>query len=183
MSEIVLYEGDEPLDINLLYERVASFYLEMQRERGAKRVRVSEAVVACVEAHPEYDQEEVGRLVRSREFDTYLAQRRKRFLVEQLVPQLIAAEQGARIGELAAAQLLARLEEGERIPIPELVKAMKAGYELAEKIDKKVEEATGTQNVKVNVDLKGLLLGLPVEMAQQYMAEVGRRLLAEGQEE
>ncbi len=181
MNEVVLYEEKPAYDTDLVFEQVASHYLDLQDSRPGKRVRLDEAVDACIEMHPEYECEQVRGLVRTKEFDEYLISRRKEHLLTRLVPSLMAAELGSHLGEKAATQLMARLDSGAQISTKDLIAIVKMAYELAAKADEKVEEATGhQQDVQVNVDLKGLLLGLPADMAQDYMAEVGRRLSIEG---
>lgn len=183
MTDLVLYEEAGCLtqaDEDLLFERVASHYLRLQDERSGKRVRVDEALEACLAAHPEAYSEAVARAaVKSKEFDDYLATRRKEHLLTSLVPQLYAAEMGSRMGEMAAQRLLDKLENGEEIQDKDLLAIVKLGYELASKVDKKVEEVTESNKITVNLNLKELLVGLPPDMAQSYMAEVGRRMIAD----
>ena len=184
MSDLVLYEGGQVLtgaDKELLFERVATHYLALQDERGGRRVRIDEALGACLKLHPEYDPTLTRVSVRSKEFDTYLTARRKEHLLTTLVPMLYAAEMGSKMTELAGRLLIERLESGANLDTKDLLAVIRTGAELAAKVDKQVEQVTETQKIQVNLDLKGLLLGLPADMAQDYMAEVGRRMITGGE--
>jgi hypothetical protein len=182
MPDLVLYEEAGCLtevEEDLLFERVASHYLRLQEERNGKKVRVDEALDACLAAHPESYQEAVARAaVHSAEFDDYLATRRKDHLLRSLVPNLYAAELGSKLGEMAAQRLIDKFENGEEIQAKDLLAMMKLGYELAGKVDAKVAEVTESNKITVNVNLKELLLGLPPETASDYMVEIGRRMIA-----
>lgn len=181
MGDLVLYEGAGTLaaqEEDLLYERVATHYLRLQEERNGRKVKVAEALSACLEAHPnEYVESVALAAIKTREFDDYLASRRKEHLLRSLVPALYAAEYGNRLGALAADELAKRLEdEPDRLETKDLLSIIKTGYELASKVDKKVEEVTETQNVQVNLDVKTLLLGATPEQ----LAELTRRMVTDG---
>lgn len=185
MTDLVLYDNGSSLteqEEQLLFERVASHYLRLQDERNGKKVKISEAVDAVLAAHDgEYSEVAARAAVKCAEFDDYLATRRKDHMVRSLVPSLYAAEVGLKLGEAAAEELARRLDSEvavSEMSDKDLLAIVKTGFELAAKVDKKVEEVTETSNIKVNVDLKGLLLGLPPEMAADYMAEIGRRMIA-----
>jgi hypothetical protein len=182
MSDLVLYENGGTLtqqEEELLWERVATHYLRLQDERRGRKVKVDDALRACLEAHPnEYVEVVAKAAIKTKDFDEYLAQRRKDHLIRSLVPELVAAEWGTRAGEMAWERIVSKMEDGEDVPMKDLIAVAKLGYELAAKADKRVEEVTETPNVKVNIDLKGLLLGLPSDMAADYMAEIGRRMIS-----
>jgi len=59
----------------------------------------------------------------------------------------------------------------------DLLAIVKTGFELAAKVDKKIEEVTETKNVQVNLDVKTLLLGATPEQ----LAELSRRALSGGE--
>lgn len=180
MADVTVYENGGYLteaEISLLWERVATAYLRLQEERNGKRVKVAEAVDAVLAKHPgEYSSAVARAEVRDKGFEEYLASRRKDHLIRQVVPSLMAAEMGSRVGEKALAMLLDRLENGEDIATRDLLAIAKAGYEMVGKADKTVEEVTGVQKVQVNLDVKGLLLGMSPELAQEAV----RRMLVEG---
>lgn len=185
MTDLVLYDNGSSLtqqEEELLFERTASHYLRLQDERNGKKVKVSEAVDAVLAAHVgEYSEVAAHAAVKCAEFDDYLATRRKDHLLTRLVPSLYAAEMGMRIGTKAADELMKRLNNENAVTLmsdKDLLSLVKTGFEFAQKIDKSIEEVSDTTNIKVNVDLKGLLLGLPPEMAADYMAEIGRRMIA-----
>ena len=182
MADLVIYDGGGSLtqaEEDLLWERVATHYLRLQEERRGRKVKVDEALAACLEAHPgEYSEITARAAIKSATFDDYLVARRKDHMLRSLVPSLYAAEFGSKLGEMAAQRLIDKFENGEEIDTKDLLAIVKTGYELAAKADKKIEEVTESPNIKVNIDLKGLLLGLPPEMAADYMAEIGRRMIA-----
>lgn len=179
MTDLVLYEGGTltKAEEDLLWERCATRYLELQDSRNGRKVKIADALAAVLEAHPgEYVEDVALASVKGKDFSEYLAGRRKEHLLVSLVPSLYAAEYGGRMGALAAEQLLERLEGGEELETKDLLAIVKTGYELAAKADKKVEDATGTANVSVNLDVKTLLLG----MTPEQFAELSRRALTEG---
>lgn len=181
-EDLILYEGGllAKADEELLWERVGSRYLELQEKRPGRRVRVGEAVQAVLDAHPgEYVESVAKASCSGKDFESYLASRRKEYLLVSLAPALYAAELGSRMGAKAAERLMERLESGDDIDTKDLLAIVKAGYDLAAKVDKQMEEVTGTQKVEVSVDLKGLLMGLPPDMAAKYMTEVARRMQVE----
>lgn len=184
-EDLILYEGGllAKADEELLWERVGSHYLELQEKRPGRRVRVAEAVQAVLDAHPgEYVDEVAKASCKGKDFESYLAGRRKEHMLVSLVPTLYAAETGLRLGSMAAEELARRMDSEVAISEmteKDLLAIMKAGLDYAKEVDKKVEEATGTQDVKVNVDLRGLLLGFPPELASEYMSEVARRIQVE----
>ncbi len=185
VDDLILYEGGQLIgkaEEELLWERAASHYLRLQEERQGKKVRIPDALDAALAAHPgEYDAAAARASVLTPEFDTYLAGRRKEHMLRSLVPSLYAAETGLRLGSMAAEELARRAGDPGAVAEmsdKDLLAIMKAGFDYAKQVDQKVEEATGTQKVEVSVDLKGLLMGLPPDMAASYMQEVGRRLTA-----
>jgi hypothetical protein len=187
LPDIVLYDGGGTLtqqEEELLWERVVSHYLRLQEERKGRKVKVDEALTACLDAHPnEYSEVVAKAAIKSKDFDDYLAARRKEHMLHSLVPVLYAAEAGLHLGQQAAEELSKRLDSEvvvSEMSDKDLIAIMKTGFEMAAKADKQVEEVTETQNVKINLDLKGLLVGLPPEMAADYMAEIGRRMIADG---
>jgi len=180
MNEVVLYENGATLAAEqeeLLFERVATHYLRLQDERNGRRVRVHEAVAAVLQLHPNEYQEVVAHsAVKCNEFDEYLSKRRKEHLLTRLVPSLYAAEYGSTLGSMAVQRLIEKFENGEELETKDLLAILKVGYELASKVDKQVEEVTGTKDVQVNIDVKTLLLGATPEQ----LAELGRRAMGSG---
>jgi hypothetical protein len=175
-DELVLLEGGHLIgkaDEELLWEAVASHYLRLQEERQGKKVRITEALEAALAAHPgEYDDTAAKVSVLSPGFDDYLAGRRKEYMLRSLVPSLYAAETGLRLGSMAAEELARRA--GDPCAVAEmsdkdLLAIMKAGFDYAKQVDQKVEDLTGNKDVKVQLDIKNLLLGLsPDEMSEFF---------------
>ncbi len=171
---LVIRDRDATIDTDLLFERVASIYLDTLDET-TKPLKTPELVHAICEKHPTYNAEDVGAALKTPEFDAYLKTRRQRHLIERTAAKLLAAEMGARVGVLALDKLQDRLEKrSDDIKTKDLIEAAKLGMTLNSSIDKDLTEATG--DVKITMQIKDVLIGLPPERAAAIMAEYGRTM-------
>jgi hypothetical protein len=178
MTSVLTTTRDEAL-----YERAATAYLDLMDE-GKTRPRIADIADVLAGRHPdEYGasyREAILERLKNTEFDRYLADRRKRHLIERLAPRMLAAEMGSRVGAKALELLDRQLNEGYDIRPKDLVEIAKLGFALSEKVDKDLEEVTGSNNLTINMEFKQLLLGLPPERRMAVAQEFTRRMVTGG---
>jgi hypothetical protein len=165
-------------DHERLYSQAASTYLDILDGDG-RPPKVDYVVDVLCEKHPHYDAVQVATWLNDPEFDTYLKTRRQRHLIERTAAKLVAAEMGAALGVKAIGRLQDRLNDpGANIKDKDLIAMAQLGMTLNAGIDKDLTEATG--DVKITMNLKNVLVGLPPERAAALGAAYARTLASPG---
>lgn len=172
MTDIIPYVSNT----EQLYERAASVYLELWDDRG-RPPKHRDVAEAMQEKWDEYDSDYVLGCLACKEFESTLTERRRVHLLYTMVPRLLAAEMGTKLGRAGYEELMRRLEEApEDLSERVLLDMYKTGFEFAGKLDTQIEEATGQSNIQVNVEFKDMLLALPPDEASILVGELARRV-------
>lgn len=173
---LVLASQHPALDRDLLFEQAASCYLDLYEEVG-KPPKMLAVLERLCDKHSEYDRRQVAEILATKEFSDYLMERRRRHLLEGVAARMVAAEMGAIIGTEALDVLKKRLrEDPDSITTRDLIALARLGMEMNAGVDKDLAQATG--DVKIAIQLKDVLVGLPPERAAVLMAEYGRMMAA-----
>lgn len=172
-QEVELY-GASPDELETLFERAATHYIDLYNETG-KPPRMQEVASRVDESHPrEYPSTDfILKRLEAKEFRQELDIRRRENLILTLGPKLHMAEMAVTIAREGLAERLARLKDPSRrseISDRDLDATIKLASELLSKVDRDVEEVA--QSAPVN---KGTI----VNMLMQVSPERGVIMLQE----
>lgn len=177
MTEVSLYE---PPSTPGIYEQAADAYIEFidLKHRAPKWNELIDSLFKQ-NGKDWIDRMTLHGLLRRKEFQDILTQRRHEHVVSTLAPRLLMAHLSSKISTKAAAELLDRLADpigrGE-METRDLISLVKVCSDLAEKVD--IPESPTTEQTAVN---KGTIFNLFTQMSPERAAivaqEIARRQL------
>lgn len=178
MADIELYQPSETPGI---YDQAAAAYIEFV-ERKNRAPKWNELIDAL---HAENGKDWIDRqtlhgLLRRKEFQEVLVQKRKEYLAMTLAPRLLMGHLSAKLSSEAAEELLGRLADPERrssMETKDLITLVKTCSDLAEKVDTQTQE-TQSQTAVNKGNIYNIFSQLSPERAAVVAQEIGRQQLA-----
>jgi len=167
-----------------LFELALERYFALLKESG-KVPRIPDVIEAiCEETGLEHEM--VKNQLSDPEFDTLLAQRRKRRLIDEVAFKYAAAEAAERIGVVGLEKLTALIENGvvgnskdADLTAKDLIAAVKLVSDLHGNVDDSIKQlAGGDARPQVNIEVKELLVKFGPEGAARILQEANRVIAA-----
>ena len=174
-----------------IFQQAANLYFDMLRENG-KPPRIPEVIDALVEASG-LEREIVKSQLTDPEFDTMLAARRKKRLIDEVAYKYAAAEMSDSLGKMALEQIRQQLESGKRVVVgkgdnarieevdidtKDLIAIAKLTSDLHAEVDKSVSQLTEGDRPQVNINVQELLVKFGADGAARILQEANRTITA-----
>jgi len=165
-----------------LFELALERYFALLKESG-KVPRIPDVIEAiCKETGLEHEM--VKNQLSDPEFDTLLAQRRKRRLIDEVAFKYAAAEAAERIGVVGLEKLTALIENGvvgnskdADLTAKDLIAAVKLVSDLHGQVEPVVKQLVGgNTNPQVVFDVKEMIFKFGVDGTARILNEANRQL-------
>lgn len=173
MTDVILYEPPETPGI---YDQAAAAYIEFVESKN-RAPKWNELIDALYKENGKdwIDRSTLHGLLRRKEFQELLAQKRKEHLVVTLAPRLLMGQLSAKLSSEAASELLERLGDAERrmdMETKDLITLMKTCADLAEKVDTQTTQDSSDKQA-VN---RGTILNLFTQMSPERAAVIAQEI-------
>ncbi len=168
-----LTKAPEPMNRDRLFESAATAYFDLLAETGKPPTtrKVAERTGADIGVEAAMVKSQLGP-----DWDAYMVVRRKRRITEELALKVAAAEFAEKIQGAALSRLVDLLDDPEsKVSAKDLIAAAKLASDLNAQVDASMSEATGTNNLSINLKVKNILVGLPPERRAAFLGEVMRQ--------